>query len=71
MKHPKERMNLQKKPMLHDDLVVVRLNKIIELIEQMLGMNIYLDSGVLVGELSPAIDARLGKIYSKTNRGMR
>lgn len=51
------------------DALTVRMNRIIELMEQMLGMSIYLDSGVLVGELAPAIDTRLGKIYSRTNRG--
>jgi len=51
------------------DALTVRLNKIIELLEQLLGMEICLDSGVLVGELTPAIDARLGKMYSRTSRG--
>lgn len=46
-----------------------RLNRIIELLESLLGMNIYLDSGALVGELSTAIDARLGKIYRQASRG--
>lgn len=45
------------------------LSRIIELLEEILGMKICLDSGVLVGELTPAIDSRLGKIYSKENRG--
>jgi phage-related protein len=45
------------------------ISRIIELLEEILGMKICLDSGVLVGELTPAIDARLGKIYSKANRG--
>jgi phage-related protein len=48
--------------------VISRMNRIIELLEKLLGLNIYLDSGVLVGELAPAMDARLGKIYSHTNR---
>lgn len=51
------------------DALTVRLNRIIELLESLLKMNIYLDSGALVGELTPAIDSRLGKIYSKINRG--
>lgn len=51
------------------DALTVRLNRIIELMEQLLGMEICLDSGVLVGELTPAIDARLGKMYSRTSRG--
>jgi hypothetical protein len=37
-------------------------------LKQYIPQNVYLDSGALVGELSPVIDARLGKIYSKTNR---
>ena len=49
--------------------IIARLNRIIELLEQLLERNIYLDSGVLVGELAPAIDTRLGRIYSRTNRG--
>lgn len=46
-----------------------RMNRMIELLEDMQGMNVCLDSGALVGELTPAIDARLGKIYRQTNRG--
>ena len=46
-----------------------RLNRIIELLEKLLGMNIYLDSGALVGELAPAIDTRLGKMYRQSSRG--
>ena len=45
------------------------ISRIIELLEEILDMKICLDSGVLVGELTPSIDARLGKIYSKANRG--
>ena len=48
--------------------VLARLNKIIELLQSLLGMNICLDSGVLVGELAPAIDARLGRLYDRGNR---
>ena len=51
------------------DAVTSRMNRIIELLESMQGLNVYLDNGVLVGELTPAIDARLGKMYLKTNRG--
>ena len=45
------------------------MNRIIDLLENLLGLNVYLDSGALVGELAPAIDARLGKIYNNMNRG--
>lgn len=48
---------------------LARLNRIIELLENLLGMNICLDTGVLVGELAPAMDARLGRIYSHATRG--
>lgn len=51
------------------DELVRRMNRIIELLEQMIDRNIYLDSGVLVGELAPAMDSRLGRIYAKVNRG--
>lgn len=45
------------------------LSRIVELLEEILDMKICLDSGVLVGELTPAIDTKLGKIYSNANRG--
>lgn len=51
------------------DEMVRRMNRIIDLLEQMIDRNIYLDSGALVGELAPAMDARLGRIYAKANRG--
>ena len=49
--------------------VLARLNKIIELLESLMGMKVCLDSGALVGELAPAMDARLGRIYSHATRG--
>lgn len=52
-----------------NEAMVSRINRIIELLEQLLDMGIFLDSGALVGELAPAIDARLGRLYQKTNRG--
>lgn len=39
------------------------------LLEQLVSRDIYLDSGVLVGELSPRIDARLGERYKYMQRG--
>lgn len=45
------------------------LERIIALLEQLISRNIYLDSGVLVGELSPRIDARLGDRYKLMQRG--
>ena len=53
-----------------NEAVVARLTRIIELLEQMLGMKVYLDSGVLIGELAPAIDARMGRMYRRTSRGI-
>jgi hypothetical protein len=47
------------------------MNRIIELLESLLGMNICLDSGALVGELAPAMDAQFGKIYGHVTRGRR
>lgn len=52
-----------------DEALLQRINRIVELLESLLGMNIYLDSNVLVGELAPAMDARLGKIYNRRTRG--
>ena len=57
-----------KQPIFNDEAVLNRLNKIIELLQSLLGMNICLDSGVLVGELAPAMDARLGRLYDRGNR---
>lgn len=51
------------------DAVTVRLNRIIELLENLTGLKIYLDSGVLVGELAEPINKKLGVIYNKNIRG--
>lgn len=48
-----------------------RLNKIIEILERILGMKIVLDSGALVGELAPAMDSELGNLYEAKERGGR
>lgn len=45
------------------------MNRIITLLEQMTDMKICLDSGVLVGELTPAIDTRLSDRWSHAKRG--
>jgi phage-related protein len=63
-------LQMRKQQPISNEAVVVRLTKIIELLEQKLGMSIFLDSGTLVGELAPAIDARMGKIYRRTSRGI-
>lgn len=52
-----------------DDDIIPRLNRIIELLENLFGMQIRLDSGALVGELAPAVDARLGRMYRVASRG--
>lgn len=48
--------------------IQILLERIISTLEELKKMNISLDSGVLVGELTPRIDSRLGDIYRKTNR---
>jgi len=50
--------------------VIDRMNRIISLLEHIfdIDMNVYLDSGALVGELTPAIDMQLGNIAIKKNR---
>ena len=49
--------------------ILPRLNRIIELLENLFGMQIRLDSGALVGELAPAVDVRLGRMYRTASRG--
>lgn len=49
--------------------LVEETREIVELLRQLLQRNIYLDSGVLVGELAPAIDMQLSDIYEHTSRG--
>lgn len=50
--------------------VMNRIDRIIDLLEHIfdIDMNVYLDSGALVGELTPAIDMQLGNIAIKKNR---
>ena len=50
------------------DEVLRRLDTIIRLLEKMIERKIYLDSNVLVGELAPAMNMKLGKIYSREIR---
>lgn len=52
-----------------NDRIEAMMERIIVLLEELLGMKLYLDSGALVGELAPAMDVKLGKIYEKANRG--
>ena len=51
------------------DRLEAMMQRIIELLEKQQGMQICLDSGVLVGELTTPINKRLGEIYNKNNRG--
>lgn len=45
------------------------LNRVIDLLEDLARMKIYLDSGAMVGELVPAIDGRLSDRWSHVKRG--
>ena len=45
------------------------LERIVDLLEDLARMNIYLDSGALVGELAPAMDGRLSDRWSHAKRG--
>jgi len=53
----------------NDADIITRMNRIIALLENLFGMQIRLDSGALVGELAPAVDARLGRMYRTASRG--
>jgi len=58
-----------RQPQYNNDRLEAMMQRIIELLEKQQGMQICLDSGVLVGELATPINKRLGEIYSKNNRG--
>ena len=45
------------------------LNRAIDLLEDLTRMKVCLDSGVMVGELVPAIDSRLSDRWSHAKRG--
>ena len=53
----------------NDHRMLPLLNHISEQLDKLAGMQIYLNSNVLVGELVPAIDGRLASRYSHTLRG--
>ncbi len=61
-------LQMTKQPAANID-ILPRLNRIIELLDNLFGMQIRLDSGALVGELAPAVDARLGRMYRTASRG--
>lgn len=62
-------MQGREQPVINNEGIILRMNRIIDLLEQLLSMDIRLDSGVLVGELTPGINMQLGRIYTKNNRG--
>lgn len=49
--------------------LIDKMNIIIRLLNQLLTKDIYLDTGVLVGELATDIDIKLGKRYKNIKRG--
>ena len=51
------------------DKVLAALLKMVDLLEQMTGMRIYLYPDKLVGELADPMDERLGKIRAQKARG--
>lgn len=51
------------------DSIINRLNQIILQLDELVNMKIYLDSNVLVGELAPALDRKLGSYSIKKIRG--
>lgn len=55
----------------NNDVIQEKMNAIIALLEKLLGMKITLDSGVLIGELAPAMDLALGTIADSKGRGDR
>lgn len=55
-------------PRYTDDRIMDMLARIIELLEELKGMQVCLDSGALVGELAQPINQRLGTIYNRNNR---
>ena len=53
----------------NDPRLYALLNHISEQLDRLAGMQIYLNSNVLVGELVPAIDGRMASRYANTLRG--
>lgn len=51
------------------DAMTARMNRIIELLEGFERMDVCLDTGALVGEISEPINRKLGTIYNRNNRG--
>lgn len=49
--------------------ITSRLNRVIDLLEELAKMKVQLDSGVLVGELTPAIDMQLSDRWNHARRG--
>lgn len=57
------------KPATPSERLYELIENIIGLLEKLTGMNIYLDSGTLVGELAPAMDTALGSMSRMRGRG--
>ena len=62
-------MQAERQPVVSNEGILLRLNRVIELLEMLLKMEIRLDSGALVGELAPGINTQLGRIYDRNIRG--
>ena len=43
----------------------------VQYMPQMANMQLVMDSGVVVGELAPGMDAELGKLATRRERGVR
>ncbi len=51
------------------DVLIEQNRVMMDFLSKIIPNQVLLDSGVLVGELTPAIDERLGRIYNRANRG--
>lgn len=51
-----------------NEMFNVKLNRIVELLEQLLTRNIYLDTGVLVGELIEPVNVEMGRQFINSKR---
>lgn len=54
--------------MADSSVLIDKINIVIDLLEKLISREIYLDSGVLVGELASGIDTRLGDRYKNITR---
>lgn len=51
-------------------VLIDEVREIITLLRQMLGLNVYLDTGTLVGSLAPALNDELGNYFTLSERNM-